>query len=119
LTGEGGHFGGVADLRDPNNFGRHWRTVRAGLGGPGVTTHSFGKRVATLIYDEGMSTRIGADHLDRSKMSVTQDRYKTRRRIHGEVANLLDRAVGKTVTQRSRSREIASGVRRARLEPTT
>jgi integrase len=51
-------------LRDPNNFGRCWRTVRDELGVPEVTTHSFRKTVATLIDDEGLSARIGADHLD-------------------------------------------------------
>lgn len=36
-------------LRDPNNFGKQWRTVRDELGVPGVTTHCFRKAVATLI----------------------------------------------------------------------
>jgi len=38
-------------LRDPNNFGKQWRTVREDLGVPEVTTHSFRKTVATLIDD--------------------------------------------------------------------
>ena len=50
-------------LRDPDNFGKQWRTTRDGLGVPEVTTHSFRKTVATLIDDEGLSARIGADHL--------------------------------------------------------
>jgi integrase len=50
-------------LRDPNNFGKQWRAVREDLGVPEVTTHSFRKTVATLIDDEGLSARIGADHL--------------------------------------------------------
>ena len=54
-------------LRDPNNFGKQWRTVRDELGVPEVTTHSFRKTVATLIDDEGLSARIGADHLGHSK----------------------------------------------------
>jgi integrase len=48
-------------LRDPNNFGKEWRTARNQLGVPEVTTHSFRKTVATLIDDEGLSARIGAD----------------------------------------------------------
>lgn len=80
-------------LRDPNNFGKEWRTVRNELGVPEVTTHSFRKAVATLIDDDGLSARIGADHLGHSKVSMTQDRYMTRGRIHGEVANLLDRVI--------------------------
>ncbi|MDT5097614.1 MAG: hypothetical protein QOC76_1351 [Mycobacterium sp.] len=49
--------------RDPNNFGRDWRRVRADLGVPEVTTNSFRKSVATLIDDRGLSARIGADQL--------------------------------------------------------
>jgi integrase len=83
-------------LRDPNKFGKEWRTARAELGVPEVTTHSFRKTVATLIDDEGMSARIGADHLGHSRISMTQDRYMTRGRIHTQVADLLDRSVGKS-----------------------
>jgi integrase len=57
-------------LRDPKNFGKQWRTVRERLGVPGVNTHSFRKTVATLIDDEGVSARIGADHLGHSKVSA-------------------------------------------------
>ena len=61
-------------LRDPNNFGKEWRTVREELGVPEVTTHSFRKTVATLIDDDGLSARIGADHLGHNHVSMTQDR---------------------------------------------
>jgi integrase len=83
-------------LRDPNNFGKEWRTVRDELGVSEVTTHSFRKTVATLIDDDGLSARIGADHLGHSHVSMTQDRYMTRGRIHPQVADLLDRAVAKS-----------------------
>jgi integrase len=83
-------------LRDPNNFGKEWRKVREELGVPEVTTHSFRKTVATLIDDEGLSARVGADHLGHSKVSMTQDRYMTRGRIHTQVADLLDRTVAKS-----------------------
>lgn len=83
-------------LRDPNNFGKEWRTVREELGVPEVTTHSFRKTVATLIDDDGLSARIGADHLGHSHVSMTQDRYMTRGRIHAQVADLLDRTVAKS-----------------------
>jgi integrase len=59
----------------------------------GVSTHSFRKTVATLIDDEGLSARIGADHLGHAKVSMTQDRYMSRGRMHPQVAELLDRAV--------------------------
>ena len=78
-------------FRDPDNFGGQWRKVRDQLGVPGVTTHSFRKTVATLIDDEGLSARIGADHLGHAKVSMTQDRYMSRGRIHTRVAELLDR----------------------------
>jgi integrase len=83
-------------LRDPNNFGKEWRTARKELGVPEVTTHSFRKTVATLIDDEGLSARIGADHLGHSNVSMTQDRYMTRGRVHTQVADLLDRTVAKS-----------------------
>jgi integrase len=54
-------------LRDPNNFGKQWRTVRERLGVPCAITHSFRKIVAALIDDEGLSARIGADHLGHSR----------------------------------------------------
>lgn len=80
-------------LRDPDNFGKQWRTARDELGVPEVTTHSFRKTVATLIDDEGLSARIGADHLGHAQVSMTQDRYMARGRVHAEVAELLDRTV--------------------------
>ena len=49
-----------------------------------------------LIDDEGLSARIGADHLGHSKVSMTQDRYMTRGRVHNQVADLLDRTVAKS-----------------------
>jgi integrase len=48
-------------LRDPNNFANEWRTAREELGVADATTHSFRKTLATLIDDEGLSARIGAD----------------------------------------------------------
>jgi integrase len=80
-------------LRDPDNFNKQWRTVRDELSVPDVTSHSFRKTVATLIDDEGLSARIGADHLGHSNVSMTQDRYMARGRIHAEVAELLDRTL--------------------------
>ena len=41
----------------------------------------------------GLSARIGADHLGHAKVSMTQDRYVSRGRVHNQVADLLDRAV--------------------------
>ncbi len=68
--------------RDPNNFGKQWRTAREDLGVPEVTTHSFRKTVADLIDDEGLSARVGADQLGHTHVSMTQDVYMSRGRIH-------------------------------------
>ena len=67
--------------------------MRDELGVPEVTTHRFRKTVATLIDDEGLSARIGADHLGHTKVSMTQDRYMSRGRAHTQVADLLDGVV--------------------------
>jgi integrase len=83
----------AATWRDPNNFGREWRTVREDLGVPDVTTHSFRKTLATLIDEGGLSARVGADHLGHSKVSMTQDVYMTRGKVHTKVADLLDAAI--------------------------
>ncbi len=81
-------------LRDPDNFGKQWREVREGLGLPEVSSHSFRKTVATLIDDSGLSARIGADQLGHARPSMTQDVYMSRGRVHTEVADVLDKAVG-------------------------
>lgn len=80
-------------LRDPNNFGKEWRKARELLGVPDTTTHSFRKALATLIDDERLPARMGADHLGHRNVSMTQDKYMARGRIHTEVADLLDRTV--------------------------
>ena len=64
------------------------------------------KTLATVIDDEGLSARIGADHLGHSKVSMTQDRYMTRGRVHTQVADLLRQFY-------------TSDVERAGLEPAT
>jgi integrase len=60
---------------------------------PGSTTHSFRKSVATLIDDEGLAARLGADHLGHTRISMTQDKYTARGRVHNAVADMLDRAI--------------------------
>ncbi len=80
-------------LRDPDNFAGQWRKTRDELGVPDISSHSFRKTVATLIDDAGLSARIGADHLGHAKVSMTQDRYMSRGRVHSQVAALLDKAV--------------------------
>ena len=77
----------------PEQLAKQWRTARQELAVPEVTTHSFRKTVATLIDEEGMSARVGADQLGHSNVSMTQNRYMARGRVHNEVAALLDRTV--------------------------
>jgi hypothetical protein len=36
---------------------------------------------------------VGADQLGHTKVSMTQDNYMARNRVHTEVAELLDRAI--------------------------
>jgi integrase len=79
--------------RDPDNFRARWRKARDELGVPDVTSHSFRKTLATLIDDEGLSARIGADHLGHARVSETQDTYMARGRVHTQVAELLDRTI--------------------------
>jgi integrase len=57
------------------------------------TTHSFRKSVATLVDDEGLSARIGADHLRHTRISMAQDKYTARGRVHTAVADMLDRTI--------------------------
>lgn len=83
-------------LRDPDNFGKQWREVRTDLGLPDVTSHSFRKSVATMIDDAGLSARIGADQLGHARPSMTQDVYMSHGQVHTEVADVLDKAVGKS-----------------------
>ncbi len=80
-------------LRDPDNFAGQWRKSRDELGVPDVSPHSFRKTVVICTGDAGLSARIGADHLGHAKVSMTQDRYMSRGRVHNQVAELLDRAV--------------------------
>jgi integrase len=79
--------------RDPDYFRAQWRKVREELGVPDATSHSFRKSVATLIDDEGLSARIGADHLGHTRISMTQDKYMARGRVHTSVADMLDRTI--------------------------
>jgi integrase len=73
-------------LLDPDNFGKQWREVSDDLGLPDVTSHSFRKTVATVIDNEGLSARFGAEQLGHEKPSMTMDTYMARGRVHPEVA---------------------------------
>jgi len=57
---------------------------------------AFRKTVATLVDDSGLSARIGADQLGHARPSMTQDVYISRGQVHTEVADVLDKEVGKS-----------------------
>lgn len=82
-------------LRDPSAVSKQWRRVRAALKLDWVTSHTFRKTVATLIDDQGLSARIGADQLGHAQISMTQDVYMGRKVVHTEVADALDTAMTK------------------------
>jgi hypothetical protein len=46
-----------------------------------------------MIDDAGLSASIGADQLGYAKVSMTQDRYMRRGKVHAEVAALLDQSI--------------------------
>ncbi|WP_328410345.1 site-specific integrase [Nocardia sp. NBC_00403] len=77
-------------LRDPDNFNQQWAKVRERLGVPDVSSHSFRKALATLLDDAALSARVGADQLGHRHVSMTQDVYFGRGRIHQAVADVLD-----------------------------
>lgn len=80
-------------LRDPNNFGKQWRKVRDDLGVPKVTTHSFRKALASLLDDRGLSARVAADVLGHAHVSMTQNTYMSRGRVHIAAADALESAI--------------------------
>ena len=50
--------------------------------------------MATLIDDEGLSARIGADQLGHAKVSMTQDNYLGRHLTSRRTADTLDHTPG-------------------------
>jgi len=85
----------VGTLRDPDGVSKQWRRVRNALGYEWVTSHTFRRTLATIIDAEGMTARIGADQLGHRHVSMTQDVYMGRGEVHTEVAEALDRTIGR------------------------
>lgn len=83
----------VGTLRDPSAVHKQWRVVRACLNLEWVTPHTFRKTLATILDEQGLSARIGADQLGHAQISMTQDVYMGRKVVHTEVAEVLDRMV--------------------------
>lgn len=63
------------EVRDPGEVQKQLRALRAGLGYPNLSTHSFRKTVATRLDSEGMSAAEIAAYLGHANPSVTQDVY--------------------------------------------
>jgi integrase len=49
--------------------------------------------MATMIDEAGLSARVGADQLGHANVSMTQDRYMRRGKVHTEVAAILNQAI--------------------------
>ncbi len=59
-------------LRDPNNTSGDLRQALDRAGFPWATSHTFRRTVATRLDDAGLSARQIADHLGRSRPSLTR-----------------------------------------------
>lgn len=85
----------VGTWRDTNNTARLWREWRgsSGLDIDAVSSHSWRRTLATVIDDAGLSARVAADQLGHTKVSMTQDVYMARKRVHRAVADALGSVV--------------------------
>jgi integrase len=71
----------LGTLRDPSAVHKQWRTVRGCLKLDWVTSHTYRKTLATLLDDQGLSARVGADQLGHAQVSMTQDVYMGRKTV--------------------------------------
>lgn len=97
VLGDGPIFPSGADgWRDPSNTARVLREARERAGFGWVTSHVFRKTVATVLDEAGLSTRVVADQLGHSRLSITQDFYMGRQAVAQEAAAALDAAANRT-----------------------
>ncbi|WP_409463258.1 tyrosine-type recombinase/integrase [Amycolatopsis sp. GA6-003] len=80
----------VGGLRDPNNVLRVIREIRGGDEFIWLTSHNFRKTTATALDDAGIPTRLIADHLGHSRVSMTQDNYLERKAVDPVTALALE-----------------------------
>ncbi|MET9260827.1 tyrosine-type recombinase/integrase [Amycolatopsis sp. NPDC004079] len=80
----------VGGLRDPNNVLRVIREIRGGDEFIWLTSHNFRKTTATAMDDAGIPTRLIADHLGHSRVSMTQDNYLERKAVDPVTALALE-----------------------------
>ncbi|MGR6027716.1 site-specific integrase [Rhodococcus erythropolis] len=79
-------------ILDLETIGRRCQ-IRAALGLEWVTSHTFRKSVATILDEEGLTARQAADQLGHAQVSMTQDVYFGRGKVHTAAADALDAAV--------------------------
>ena len=77
-------------LRDPSNVLRVIREIRGGEDFLWVTSHTFRKTTATALDDAGVPTRLIADQLGHSRVSMTQDTYLARKAVDPATAKALE-----------------------------
>jgi integrase len=80
----------VGTLRDPNNVLRVLREIRGSDDFLWLTSHNFRKTTATALDDAGVPTRLIADHLGHSRVSMTQDTYLGRKTVDPITAKALE-----------------------------
>jgi integrase len=78
--------------RDPSNTGKVFRAARKRAGFDWVTSHVFRKTVATILDEAGLTSRVVADQLGHSRVSITQDVYMGRQAVGDAAARALDAA---------------------------
>ncbi|WP_169585281.1 tyrosine-type recombinase/integrase [Antrihabitans stalactiti] len=83
----------TGQYRDPDNLAGQWRRIRKAIGFEWVSLHDFRHAVGTLLDEAGLSARIGADHLGHARVSMTQDVYQARGRVHHAAAQAIDAAI--------------------------
>ncbi len=77
-------------MRDPNNVLRVLREIRGGDDFLWVTSHTFRKTTAPALDDAGVPTRLIADQLGHSRVSMTQDTYLDRKAVDPLTAKALE-----------------------------
>ncbi|WP_221272922.1 tyrosine recombinase XerC [Prescottella equi] len=77
-------------LRDPNSLRKSWRRLSTAIGYEGIGTHSFRKALATQLDEAGISARVAADILGHSQVSMTQDVYMGRNRVHDVAVSVIE-----------------------------
>ncbi|MBF6334100.1 tyrosine-type recombinase/integrase [Nocardia transvalensis] len=95
-------------LRDPDNFNKQWRRVRAALGLDWITTTTFRRWVFTELDNAGLTPRQVADQGGHLKPSMSQDTYMARFKAHPSNASALNHAVQrahKSPSKKEQSRE--------------